>query len=418
MPQGPGAAVLERPPASFGAIPVLPLLTGLGHGLLALFVFFICFTFLRPSPYDFVALPTVALWLCLGIRLYRGALPGVGLLVAYHLALLVALLPHLGEALPLEWTLQAFYLMVTAVFFAMLFSDDTERRVTLALNAYVASCLFAAGAGIASYFDLFGGVLFKMDGRAAGVFEDPNVLGSFLVPGALYLAHGLVLGHSRRRLLAAGALALIMAAIFLSFSRGSWAAAAVAFPTMIALAWRTSGPAVRRRIVALGALAALGGVLLLGALLSVEGVAERFENRAQLTHSYDEGVTGRFGNQMRSVPMLIEEPLGFGPLRFRRHFGLEPHNSYIGAFANGGWLGGFAFLALVAATTFVGFRLCLTPSPYRHLAQMAWPGLFIFFLQAVQIDVDKWRHVYLLLGIVWGLEAARLRWRAAQARAG
>ncbi|HVL71253.1 MAG TPA: O-antigen ligase domain-containing protein, partial [Beijerinckiaceae bacterium] len=55
---------------------------------------------------------------------------------------------------------------------------------------------------------------------------------------------------------------------------------------------------------------------------------------------------------------------------------------------------------------------------YRHLAQMAWPGLFIFFLQAVQIDVDKWRHVYLLLGIVWGLEAARLRWRAARARAG
>ena len=66
-------------------------------------------------------------------------------------------------------------------------------------KACVASCLFAACAGIASYFDLFGeGVLFKMDGRAAGVFEDPNVLGSFLVPGALYFMYNLINGRSRR----------------------------------------------------------------------------------------------------------------------------------------------------------------------------------------------------------------------------
>jgi hypothetical protein len=34
----------------------------------------------------------------------------------------------------------------------------------------------------------------------------------------------------------------------------------------------------------------------------------------------------------------------------------------------------------------------------------------IFFLQGFQIDIDHWRHVYLMLGMVWGLEAARLRW--------
>ena len=62
------------------------------------------------------------------------------------------------------------------------------------------------------------------------------------------------------------------------------------------------------------------------------------------------------------------------------------------------------------ATGFVGFRLCLTPSPFQRQAQIAWPGLFIFLLQALQIDVDHWRHVFLLFGMIWGLEAARLDW--------
>ena len=83
---------------------------------------------------------------------------------------------------------------------------------------------------------------------------------------------------------------------------------------------------------------------------------EFFYKRASATQDYDEGPTGRFGNQKRSLPMLVERPNGMGPLRFRLIFGLEPHNSYINAFASNGWLGGFAFLGLVLTTTFVGFR--------------------------------------------------------------
>jgi hypothetical protein len=63
----------------------------------------------------------------------------------------------------------------------------------------------------------------------------------------------------------------------------------------------------------------------------------------------------------------------------------------------------------VAATSFVGFRLMLRPSPYRAYAQIVFPALLMFFLQAMQIDVEKWRHVYMMLGMVWALEVARLR---------
>src|SRR5215218_4890405 len=372
-------------------IPVVAALHGLGYALLVPFIFFICFTFLRPSPYDFFAIPAMALWFCLGIRLHRGAVVFVALLLLYHLGLLLALLPYFEEPRPVEWSYQSAYLMVTAIFFAMFFADDTRRRLELVFKAYVASSLFAAGAGVASYFELFGeGLLFRMDGRAAGVFEDPNVLGSFLIPAALYLLHNLVGGRSKVPVLAVAAIATV---------------------AMVWLMHRTTASArLRRRIVALAFVIAAATAIALVAALGDGDIAERFQDRAQVTKEYDQGVTGRFGNQLRGIPMLIERPNGLGPLRWRLTFGLEPHNSYIGGFANGGWLGGFSFLALVLATGFVGFRLCLTPSPFQRQAQIAWPGLFIFLLQALQIDVDHWRHVFLLFGMIWGLEAARLDW--------
>ena len=190
-------------------IPAIRIVEGFAYALLAAFIFFICFTFLRPSPYDFFAIPAMALWLALGIRLHRSSVPFLALLLVYHLGLLIALLPYFHEPRTVEWTYQSVYLMITAIFFAMLFSDDTARRIEFVLRAYLASCLFAAAAGIASYYDFFDGILFKMDGRAAGVFEDPNVLGSFLIPGALYLMHNLISGRSRVPVLAAASLALV-----------------------------------------------------------------------------------------------------------------------------------------------------------------------------------------------------------------
>ena len=155
----------------------------------------------------------------------------------------------------------------------------------------------------------------------------------------------------------------------------------------------------------------LGTIAVIG-LLSVEHVHKMFETRAALTQDYDQGETGRFGNQVRGLAMLLERPFGMGPMHWRLVFGLEPHNSYIGSLANGGWLGGVAFLGLVLITSFVGFRLLARPSPFRAHAQIVWPALLMFFLQAFQIDIEKWRHVYMMLGVVWGLEAARLRWLA------
>ena len=409
---GPTPQPRSAPAMDGRAVRVRPLFEAIGYFLFALFIFFTCFTFLRPSPYDFIAMPTLLIWAGLGLRIHRAVLAIVGLLLAYTLGIALALLPYLDETLSVEWTYQFVYLVITAFFFVAFFSDDTATRVELGLRAYLASCLFAAVCGILSYFDVLGGdIFFKMDGRASGVFEDPNLLGSFLILSALYLIHNLVTGRARHLLTTVGALLVLLAGIFLSFSRGSWGATVVGLGLMLLLTWLASpSPAIRRRLARLSVLTVFAGAILVGGLLSLEGVSDRFTDRAQVTKDYDEGETGRFGNQLRGIPMLLERPMGFGPLRWRQTFSLDPHNSYLGSFANGGWLAGFAFIGIVLTTIFVGFRLCLSPSPYQRYAQIVWPALLMFFLQAFQIDIEKWRHVYIMLGMVWGLEAARWAW--------
>ena len=402
---------------AWSGVPVIRVVRGLAGALHAAFIFFACFAFSDTSPYDVVAIPTILLWLALGIRLHRGAMPLVFLLLIYLGAMGIALMPYLDEPLPVTWTVQLAYLVVTGIFFAMLYADETRARIEVALKAYTASCVLSAFLGIVGYLQLLGiEDLFYRYGRASGTFQDPNVFGSFLTLGALYLMHGLLSGSSRRPLLALTSLVVIMADIFLSFSRGSWGGTVVAVAVMVGALYTSSHSAgLRRRIVTIGLVTTGLGLAALAGLLSIDSVAETFQTRAAVTQDYDEGETGRFGNQIRGMGMLLEEPLGMGPLQWRLIFRLEPHNSYIGSFANGGWLAGATFLALVAATSVVGFRLMARPSPYRAHAQIVFPALLMFFLQALQIDVEKWRHVYMMLGMVWALEAARLRWAGSAA---
>ena len=399
-------------------VPLIRVIHGFARALFAAFVFFACFAFSETSPYDVIAIPTILLWACLGIRLHRGAVPLVVLLLLYLGAIVVGLLPYLDEEFPVTWTIQLAYLSVTCVFFAMFFADDTHARIALALKAYTASCVFSAALGIVGYLQWLGieDLFYKYD-RASGTFQDPNVFGSFLTLGALYLMHGLITATSRRPVLSLAGLLVILVGIFLSFSRGSWGGTVVATLLMIGSVYASCGSAaLRRRIVLLSLATVALGAVAMAALLSIDNVQKMFSTRAAVSQDYDEGETGRFGNQLRGMEMLLERPLGMGPMHWRLTFGLEPHNSYIGSFANGGWLGGGVFLAIVAATGYVGFRLLARASPFRAHAQVVWPALLMFFLQALQIDIEKWRHVYMMLGMVWALEAARRRWAAGGGR--
>jgi hypothetical protein len=383
---------------------------------IVVFVFVVCgaIALVEPSPYDFASFVALPLWLFGGFTVQRSFILFYFLVVLHALIGFFALIPYWSDTDAALYQYQSAYLVVTGIFYALYVGDRTTRRAELILTAFAVSCFIAAGCGVAGYFNLAGlGDAFSRYGRASGTFKDPNVLGSYLILGALYLTHNLLLARARSVLATLAGLALVLAGVFLSFSRGSWGAMIVSLAFMTAAAYATAETRRSRARIVTIALVTVGlAVIVLLALLSIDQTRDFFLQRAALEQSYDQGETGRFGNQLRSLPMLLERFGGFGPLRFRLVFGLEPHNSYIGAFANGGWLGGIVFALLVGVTGAIGVRLMFRPSPYRRQAQVYVPALLGFFLQAFQIDIDHWRHVWLMLGVVWGLEAARRKWMA------
>ncbi len=384
--------------------------------LFGMMIFFGSIVSIEPSPYDIGSLLAIPFLAVTGFKIKRGLIFFIIVITIYEVGGFTALVQHFNRQDAVTFQLLSFYLYITSLFFAFFFSEQSVERLNFCLKAYAAGAVVAAVCGIAGYFDIGGTAsYFTLYTRASGTFKDPNVFGSYLILGALFLMQRILLGQTKHYFISCASLIILITGVLLSFSRGSWGAMIFSGFTMVLCAYLTAdSSAMRRRIVIATALSV--GAVILGILimLSFENMREFFVQRASITQDYDSGETGRFGNQLRSIPMLLDRPLGFGPLLFRNWFGIEPHNSYINAFASCGWLGGLAFMALVASTFYIGFRLCFRPSPYRRISQVAWPALMVLLLQGFQIDIDHWRHVFLLFGIVWGLEAARQEWEAAQ----
>jgi O-antigen ligase len=381
------------------------------------FVFWICaisgsIVFIEPSPYDFLILLTILIWIVGGFSIHKAVLPFIFLLSMWILGGYLSLIPYWNEPDPTDFMVHTLFISATGIFYALFFSENTKERIDICLRGYVLSCVLAAAIAIVTWLGTFGqGEEFIRNGRAMLPFKDPNVLGSYMVPGILYLVQRLLLGRAKYLLVTLVALAASTTALFLTFSRGSWAAAIISVLLLTAMSFYTADSRrMRRGIIFTAAIVAAATVIAVLLIISNDQIRELFFQRATVAQDYDEGPTGRFGNQLRSIPMLLERPNGFGPLRFRLIFDLDPHNAYVNAFASNGWLGGFSFFGLVLTTSFVGFRGSFTRSPFLRETQVVWAATFVFFLQAFQIDIDHWRMFYITFGAVWGLEAARVRW--------
>ncbi len=141
-------------------------------------------------------------------------------------------------------------------------------------------------------------------------------------------------------------------------------------------------------------------------LLSFDSIDNLFKERASFNQSYDTGRFGRFGRHALGFQMALDLPLGIGPLQFTRFFPEDTHNSFLNAFMSGGWIAGVCFPALVFITVAMGFKLIFVKVPW----QRAYLAVFAAFLgtvgEAFIIDVDHWRHFWMMLGAMWAMNVA------------
>jgi O-antigen ligase len=299
------------------------------------------------------------------------------------------------------------YLYAATFVFAAFVAKRPGPHARLILNAYLWAAVVAAVAGIIGYFDLVPGAHDTMTryDRATGLFKDPNVFGPFLVLGFIYALSGLVSRPLRKSVFRLPVLALFSLAMLLSFSRGAWANLGLAlaiYGALYLVTVRTNRARLKFVGLALAGMTVLAGPIVLA--LQVDQVDGLFAQRAALTHSYDEGPEGRFGGQQKAVGLALQNPLGLGAQQFVPHYHHEePHNVYVTMFLNAGWLGGLIFIALVAATALHGLRHAFLRTATQPLFLVVYAAFVGHALEGLLIDLDHWRHFYLLIALVWGL---------------
>lgn len=369
--------------------------------------------FFEPSPYELVTLLAAIIFFATGLRLRPVFIPLLLLLFLVNLGYSIGAIPVMDKPQVANWVATSWYMAMTVVFLAMVFSEDTSARLDMLRHGLIAGALVTATAGIAGYFNVVPGQhdLLTLYGRARGTFKDPNVLAAFLILPALFVLQSVV--SNRLRLRSMVALGVIMLAVLLAFSRAAWGGVAITSAFMLALMVLTSqSHAERSRIIVTSIIAVAVVVMLVAVLLSVDSVSELFKQRASLDQSYDEGRFGRFGRYILGTDMALDLPFGIGPLQFHRYFPEDTHNSYLNAFMSGGWLAGVCYAALVFVTVIIGFRHVFVRVPW----QQTYLAIFAAFLgtvgEAFIIDTDHWRHFWMMMGAMWGMFAAAQSYRA------
>ncbi len=382
----------------------------ISNGAIAVGILLSGFVVREPAPYELYMAGLIAVWALVGLRISRTVAPLLVLLVVYNIGGMISMTQMADLASTPLYIAVSLFLALTAVFFAAVI----EARPALYRVIFVSYVIAAVGTsmlGVLGYFGaLPGGEIFTKFGRAAGAFQDPNVFGPFLTLPGIYLLHRTLTGSVARMPLFAFTLLIIVAGIFLSFSRGAWGLFAVSSVLLVAgLFIQSNNGRFRLRIVVMtvGVVALLAVALLV--ILQIPAVAELFTARAQLAQEYDTARLGRFARYTIGFLMATEHPLGIGPLVFGTLYTEDTHNIWLKALLDYGWLGFAPYLTLIIWTISGGFRILFRDRPWQPFLLCAYVTFIGHVGLGSVIDTDHWRHFYLLLGLIWGAMALEAR---------
>jgi uncharacterized membrane protein len=371
---------------------------------------------IEPSPYEFMFALVLPLALFAGMKVYRSTV-GLFLLTAACapfaiIAAFQATFTPVTTTLVYEAT--TLFLMLTSFFLANYVAEAPQERMARIMRAYTFVAVLSAIAGTLGYLHLIPGAydILTRYGRAKGFFQDPNVFAPFLILPAIYALQRILLIHTRRVLLIDGAIVFaLLIGVFVSYSRAAWGDLAGGAAILFALLWIFEANArdkVRMLIVSMAGVVAV--VVALGGLLSIPSVGALFAERASVEQSYDTGDTGRFGRQGFAYDLALNHPLGIGPAEFRNLIiGEEPHDSYVTVIHVYGWGGAACFYGMIILTLLRAGKALLIKSPNRRLLLPIVATFVPLIIEAAIIDIDHWRHLYLLVGIIWGVTSGYFR---------
>jgi len=376
---------------------------------------------IEPAPYDVLGSGLFVLFFILGLRIPRGIGAPTFCLFIFMLANIIAGMCAPDPIHTLKPMFIRLYMILSWLFFTCLIYENPRRVYEVIWSGYifaaiicmlVASLIYAGiialppAPGHASYE-----VLYENE-RAQGLFKDPNVFGPYLVPVALYTLARMIDGSGLRPL-AMGALFVWFGfGILIGFSRGAWLNLGVSFMIAMALRFYTERGPVQyaRAFVLVGVFLGAASLVIIWAK-STDTIGEIFDTRVKLVQDYD---TDRFAIQAEVVKEVLVTPIGLGPGRAADFdtFRNAPHNLFLHVLIESGWLGAVAFYAFLAMTLWRGLNFCMQPTVIQNIYIIVFACTVGTLTQSLFIDSTHWRHMFLLLGMLWG---PLLAWQADRA---
>ncbi len=406
------SVAFEAPVSAKPFNPQLAALRIIGSAMVAFGVFLSGFVIREPAPYEVMLAVQIAIWFLLGLKISRSVAPLLVLMLLFNIGGMFSLtVMNDMTGAPLYMAVSTF-LALTSVFYAAII-EDGHHRLLLIFRAWVAGAVITALLGILGYFHAFPGAeIFTRYDRAMGAFQDPNVFGPYLVAPAIYLMYRLLTTRLSRAVFYVPGILILALGIFLSFSRAAWglfAFAAIALIVVMLLKERTA--AFRMKIFTLSLTAVVILMMAIAGAMQSKKVSDLFMNRAKLVQEYDGARLGRFERHKIGFLMAMERPLGMGPMVLGKMFGEDEHNIWLKTLTTYGWLGFVCYLILLWSTLYIGFRSLLRERPWQPFLMVAWIVLAGHALIGNVIDLDHWRHVYMLFGIIWGCFALENNWQ-------
>lgn len=363
------------------------------------------YTLSRPSPVDMLyigafLLTLFHLTLFPKFEVTRRTLILSLLLGSWAVFFMVPSVPHLGEEFVAFELLAKTFAIAIGVIGAFVSMSWQRRHFETFMRFYVASCVVASILGTIGF--LLQTELLTWDGRAKGLIDDPNMYGSFLIPGLIFCAYLLARPRSRKLLLL-GAMAIILLGVLLSFSRIAVVASAMC---LFGFFFFQNRRRPRRLVMIIGGTVAIGIVMFAVASLTSAEFMAKLLDRLTFAKSYDLGEEGRYARYLLVLPMIMNNPIGVGVLQLEKIFPEPIHNIWLSSFVNYGWGGGLTWITLVISSVVVSIR------NYRRTRDEITVALMASMIAIVMCtslhEGEHWRHLWLMFGLVWGVNIYNL----------
>ena len=373
------------------------------------------FVIFEPAPYELFLSLLLGIWVLFGMRIPRSVLPLLILFTIFNFGGVISSFQIPQWDRGVIYVAVSYFLALSSVFFAIVILEE-PARLRIIFRAYVVAAFITTMLGLIGYFHALPGFeIFTRYSRAMGAFQDPNVYGPFLVPPILYLVYGIMNRSPTMLPIRAGILLVLLMGLFLAFSRAAWGLAIVTgamFYMLLVINEQTAK--IRLKYIVLGVAGVVAVVLMLGIALQFDAVSDLFTQRLKVVQDYDGGREGRFARHWAGYYLALSKPLGIGPLEFGYIFTEDTHNIFVKALMDYGWIGFISLVTLFIWTLVAGFKLLFRQRPWLPYYQIAYVVFVGHLLIGNVIDIDHWRHFYLMTGIVWGgiaLESRLMRER-------